>query len=658
MKKYFIAAVLLVVFNNIFCQLPSNYNGVYSSGEIPTMIINPTYQTYEDSYNQDLKATDSKREEKIKKDFVLSSSYYVNEILTSGNVLFGDDISLYLTKIKNHLIQDEKLAQKINIHLLKSSAVNAFATHQGVIVISTGLLERLDNEAQLAYIISHEISHYVKKHGINSHVENRLEEKNNKEYRKKSDIEKYLLISSRSRDHEVEADEYAFHFYKNSNYSSLAPKEVFQILKTSHLPSKLETSINNLNSEIDDKVYVSTDFSDTPVSELDKDFTKKISTHPAIEDRITNANVFTTQMNSSEDFIVSKEDFKKSKAISQIETLNQLLNDHEYERAIYSAFLVQDEFKEIQYYQKLKLRLFYEMWQSGIYNINKSFTKKYGVDFSTSTQKDIKDIVAKELKKYNKKWKQDVYSEMIFNHLNGTLVTMNSQYQKFTHLGRDDKARFQFFKSYKKSSKGKKIDKILIVNPQWISTDNRHGEHYVQSEVQGKKFIDIAKRNAELAKLDATVLSYSDLKQSNTSSYNDLVLLQDYNRFILLNEGKIIYPRIDDLKKVQLKYGTDKVIFLGCTTTRVKKDKGVALLLGGVSLLPGIIYPPLILFYSPFILSPVMIPEYESTLLFQYYNIETQSIEFVDVFTTSKKSSKTLINSQFFNYFKLIKGKK
>jgi predicted Zn-dependent protease len=52
--------------------------------------------------------------------------------------------------------------------VLDSPVQNAFATPGGIIFISRGLLDILDNEAELAAVLSHEIGHVAEKHALKS----------------------------------------------------------------------------------------------------------------------------------------------------------------------------------------------------------------------------------------------------------------------------------------------------------------------------------------------------------------------------------------------------------------------------------------------------------------------------------------------------------
>src|SRR5207247_1334017 len=50
--------------------------------------------------------------------------------------------------------------------IVETRSINAFAIPGGVILVTRGLYEMLDNESQLAGVLGHEIAHVVKRHHI------------------------------------------------------------------------------------------------------------------------------------------------------------------------------------------------------------------------------------------------------------------------------------------------------------------------------------------------------------------------------------------------------------------------------------------------------------------------------------------------------------
>jgi beta-barrel assembly-enhancing protease len=93
-------------------------------------------------------------------------------MLRSGYVLFNDPLSEYVSAVADNLLkEDANLRKKLNFYVLRSSDVNAFATDQGAVLVTTGLLSQIENEAQLAFVLAHEITHFQRKHTLNLFME-------------------------------------------------------------------------------------------------------------------------------------------------------------------------------------------------------------------------------------------------------------------------------------------------------------------------------------------------------------------------------------------------------------------------------------------------------------------------------------------------------
>lgn len=94
-----------------------------------------------------------------------SNAYLLNRYLRSGKVLFNDEISEYLSELMDLLLADQKLLRdSLRVYTIKSPAANAFMSAEGILLVNLGLLARLENEAQLAFVLAHEITHFTEKH--------------------------------------------------------------------------------------------------------------------------------------------------------------------------------------------------------------------------------------------------------------------------------------------------------------------------------------------------------------------------------------------------------------------------------------------------------------------------------------------------------------
>jgi len=89
-------------------------------------------------------------------------------LFNSGAVYEDKEAEAYLNEIGRSIIPpdftDENV--EINFKIIRDPTVNAFACPTGSIYVHTGILARLENEAQLAFLLGHEISHIVNKDSV------------------------------------------------------------------------------------------------------------------------------------------------------------------------------------------------------------------------------------------------------------------------------------------------------------------------------------------------------------------------------------------------------------------------------------------------------------------------------------------------------------
>lgn len=81
--------------------------------------------------------------------------------------LLGDYISEIGQKLIPQDLKDSMI--KFRFQVIKEPILNAYAFPNGSIYIHTGLLARIENEAQLAHILGHEIAHVIQKHALKSY---------------------------------------------------------------------------------------------------------------------------------------------------------------------------------------------------------------------------------------------------------------------------------------------------------------------------------------------------------------------------------------------------------------------------------------------------------------------------------------------------------
>lgn len=164
------------------------------------------------------------------------SVFEVDEILMSGRVLYGDPLTKFVESVAERLLkanEREDLLNELRFYVLKSQEVNAYATSNGVVMVTVGLLSRIENESQLAFILAHEIQHYAQKHSLQLYKQRIGQEK---QRGKRDQDETLKSLYQFSKDQEMEADEKGFQMMLRSGYDLVEGVFVFDMLKYGDYP--------------------------------------------------------------------------------------------------------------------------------------------------------------------------------------------------------------------------------------------------------------------------------------------------------------------------------------------------------------------------------------------------------------------------------------
>lgn len=137
----------------------------------------------------------------------------------------------------NHLVDSlENFAYKnfdYQAFLWNSAIPNAFALPGGIIVVTDGLMNIMQNEAQLVSVLAHEMGHIEKGHCLDAvKYQLALEKIDAESLGKLADFANSLLLRhSFSKTQENEADEYAFGLMLQTQYTPVGVGEAFAQLE-------------------------------------------------------------------------------------------------------------------------------------------------------------------------------------------------------------------------------------------------------------------------------------------------------------------------------------------------------------------------------------------------------------------------------------------
>jgi Zn-dependent protease with chaperone function len=85
-------------------------------------------------------------------------------IASSGLVLRGDPLNAYVSELACRLTPD--YCKDIRVHIVDQPVWNAFMMPNGAMAVYTGLLLRMDSEAELGCVVGHEAGHFIQSHSL------------------------------------------------------------------------------------------------------------------------------------------------------------------------------------------------------------------------------------------------------------------------------------------------------------------------------------------------------------------------------------------------------------------------------------------------------------------------------------------------------------
>lgn len=491
-----------------------------------------------------------KQTDKGQEKMIISSNEEIRNLIKLGKILYGDSVTQYLEIVLDQVLKnDTQLRKQIHIYSLKSSEVNAFITPNGFLFVNVGLIAQSTSEAEIAFVLSHEIIHYVNKHGLEKSQEVK-------------DIEAYLKYHSRSREKEIEADKLGFEqYYKNAGYSLDAIQCVFDVLQYSNLPFD-EHKITRKYFEkdfykMDDKYFLK---SVSPISTREN-YIDTFSTHPNIKIRRLEMEklVQPNPENSSSIYLNGESYYQRIRKIARYETINQQLIDNEFVMAFYNCCVMKNDEKYLNLFLdiaqssalygifKIKMNGNYSDYlpsmenTSGEYQFSANFfekiSKKELALFCLRNIWETKKLVSDD--KYMLLMFEDIVSEMVNELSLGTL-------EKFCDFAIDEKidSTESIIIDEKKSKYDKIKEKHLVGHQKKFKTEN-----YM--------LVDL-KKDDDFVNAFNIAVSKNESKEANkfinTMNKLDKSKLKDENIFLVFHPSAYVYE--DNYKKYILKKKT------------------------------------------------------------------------------------------------------
>lgn len=297
----------------------------------------------------------------------------VEKIVGSKSVITAKEPHQYLQQIVAKIIKANPVlkADELRIFFTRDWWPNAYSMGDGSIAINAGLVIHLQNEAELAFVLCHELAHYYKSHTLQSvhqyititnsaEFQKKLKDLSKQEYGVNGELEKLsrgLIFNSRqhSRSRETEADMQAYSFFKNTGYNATGITSLLQFLDTADKASvfpilNVQAMLNSENYPFKKKWIQdeSSIFSKMNVQTTEEEANQADSfkTHPGCVARIAALKDSVAAQTTGKDFLVDETFFGKLKETLLFELIEYTYQDGNISRNLYYNLLLLQQKRE------------------------------------------------------------------------------------------------------------------------------------------------------------------------------------------------------------------------------------------------------------------------------------------------------------------------
>ena len=339
-----------------------NFKGLEQSGSLPADLTTGWAEKYQAELRKNESRDLKRKKEKRLEEFWGKQHHGIDEMLQSGRFSFGDPIANYLQDITDKLLANHPdIADEVRVYYYKSPSVNAFSVADGIIGIHTGLLAHAKSEAEIAFVIAHEIAHYTQRHSFDRYRQR--EALNNRGFFSSSinPIAKVDRMLRRSQEHELDADLQGFNIYENSVYAPAAVDSAMSTLHHSYITfGRKSVGKDFLSTE---SFQIPRFFFRSEVASISKeeDYFDETHSHP---------NIFTRRMTLSPElrradtenkalFPHGEERFKNIRDLARFEMIREKIVYANYGEALYDIYVMQERFPDNRFLELSKVRALY-----------------------------------------------------------------------------------------------------------------------------------------------------------------------------------------------------------------------------------------------------------------------------------------------------------
>ena len=369
----------IILYNCCYSQLEFTIEKLKNNEALKTEWLASLKQDYESQ----IKNIQHKNKAEIKL-YYKNRYESVKKLIESKSIITDNEVNIYMQKLVKLIYDANPELKTVNRRVLFSldDVPNAFATGEGTIVFNSGLFVNLKNEAEIIFVLCHELAHDFLNHN-NLKIENLVEKLNSKEYKdevkqiskleygKRVKVEELAQtemfgFKRHNRDKETEADRTGFGFMKNTLFNVNAIKTTLNYFNTcetfydtTDLKIKERFNFTNFtfnNDWIKKETSIFEDIDKKSETEIEKKLNDSLATHPDCKIRIAALEKDIATIKNSMLFTSAESEFKKIQNKLQISIYDYLGENIKLTTLIFEGLKMLNNSNKINYANYLILQ--------------------------------------------------------------------------------------------------------------------------------------------------------------------------------------------------------------------------------------------------------------------------------------------------------------
>ncbi len=673
MRNALLISCALLSFLHFTAQY-DDFDGLRSTGLLSAEYLSSSSEKfYSDIANDARLDTMTTKEKEAMISFYLRTHFFMDYNLTNGTVLVNSEVGNYVEKVLDKLLANEpEVRKKMKVLMVRNPYVNAYATEQGIILVNLGLMSKVRNEAELAFILAHESIHFINNHNSNLVLEE-VKIQNQVEFMGSSGVnEKIFRKHAYNRNLETEADIKGIDLFLNAGYNEKYAYSVFDVLDSASFPYSFQ--------EVDLEPFRPQGFafpdSVTSIqpSKVVLVVDDELTTHPGTDERRRELKkkLGGSIKDEGAKFLVSEEEFLRVRDLSRLDMARYYNAEDLFVSGFYHSLTMLKEFPGNQYLERSLMESLYKLSMAHVngrfmtkfslndqgieddlaellddmrseeilvvairhaFNLHRAHPEeRYYLDVYHSLMKEIIKETGYKVREVGVAYNSSrIFNGMEYLELAASDTLWRELWEKsddeLAERKRSKKGASSTYASMKETKKALRVgaklnaDSILVYSPFYYQADSRKPEYidFLGGEERESFFIQTLEKQLQDFERAYSVLDVSNFSASDVDKLNDMMLIQDWMNDIDIHKdfaNASIYT--EDIELLRKKYNCNYMLVAGMYTERSASYD--------FFLSAGMILPLMTVVGIPFYLYHTWKAKYESYFVYSLYDFNASTV--------------------------------